>query len=404
MEKLAIHGGRPASESLIGYGRQDVSDEDVQAVVDCLRSDCLTCGPATEAFEESLEEVTGAAFVTAVANGTAALHVACLAAGIGPGDEVIVSSITFAASANCVRYCGGTPVFADIDPATWNIDPASIREKVTARTKAVVAVDFGGVPVNHEAIRAICDEFGLVFIEDAAHAIGTRTADGRAVGSIADVTCFSFHPVKTVTTGEGGAVATSDPKLAEMVELYARHGITRRSELLREKDVGGWHYEQLALGYNYRISDIEASLGTSQLKRLGEFAARRRELVAFYNREFSKIPEVSYQIDAAPDETVRHLYCLKFDCAALGVDRRFVYDALRAENIGVNVHYLPVHLLPYYRDLGHSRGECPNAEAYYDDAVTLPLHCRMSDEDARHVVDAVVKVVEWCRANKAGRR
>lgn len=401
MEKLAIHGGTPASGHMIGYGRQDVTEADVRAVVDCLRSDYLTCGPATEAFEEALRAATGAGYVTAVANGTAALHVACLAAGVGPGDEVVVSPITFAASANCVRYCGADPVFADIDPRTWNVDPASIRSKVTERTKAVVAVDFGGVHVSSDEIRALCDELGLVFIEDAAHSLGTARG-GRPVGSIADITTFSFHPVKTVTTGEGGAVATSDPGLAGLVELYAKHGITRDRALMRDKGEGGWYYEQLALGYNYRISDVEAALGASQLKRLGEFAERRRELVGFYNREFSGIPEVSFQQDPTPGETVRHLYCLKFDTEALGVDRRFVYDALRAENVGVNVHYLPVYLLPYYRDLGHGRGECPNAEDYYDHAVTLPLHCRMTDEDARHVVDAVGKVVEWCRANKAG--
>ena len=399
MEELAINGGKPASERLLGYGHQDISEEDIQAVADCLRSDYLTCGPATTAFEDAIKEETGAAYVTAVANGTAALHVACLAAGVKPGDEVIVSPITFAASANCVRYCGATPVFADIDPATWNVDPASIRAKVTEKTRAVVAVDFGGVHVDSDEIRKICDEFNLVFIEDAAHAMGTGRG-GRKVGSIADITTFSFHPVKTVTTGEGGAVATMDPELGKMIELYAKHGITRRPELMRETGEGGWYYEQLVLGYNYRISDIEASLGASQMKRLGEFGQRRRELVAFYNEKFAEIPEVSFQIDPTPDETVRHLYCLKFDTEALGTTRRFIFDALRAENIGVNVHYLPVYLLPYYKDLGHGRGECSNAEDYYDHAVTLPLHCKLADEDAQHVVDAVAKVVAWCRANR----
>lgn len=399
MEELAINGGNPASERLLGYGHQDISEADIQAIADCLRSDYLTCGPATVAFEDAIKQETGAAYVTAVANGTAALHVACLAAGVKPGDEVIVSPITFAASANCVRYCGATPVFADIDPKTWNVDPVSIRAKVTERARAVVAVDFGGVHVDSDEIRKICDEFGLVFIEDAAHAMGTGRG-GRKVGSIADITTFSFHPVKTVTTGEGGAVATMDPELGKMVELYAKHGITRRPELMRETGEGGWYYEQLVLGYNYRISDIEASLGASQMRRLGEFGRRRRELVAFYNEKFAEIPEVSFQIDPTPDETVRHLYCLKFDTEALGTTRRFIFDALRAENIGVNVHYLPVYLLPYYKDLGHGRGECPNAEDYYDHAVTLPLHCKLSDEDAQHVVDAVAKVVEWCRAGR----
>lgn len=400
MNELAINGGTPASDHYLGYGHQDIFEADIQAVVDCLKSDYLTCGPATVAFEDALKEVTGAKYVTAVANGTAALHVACLAAGIKPGDEVIVSPITFAASANCVRYVGATPVFADIDPKTWNISPDSIRERISSKTHAVVAVDFGGVHVDSDEIRKICDEHNLVFIEDAAHAIGT-SHNGVPVGSVADITTFSFHPVKTVTTGEGGAVATNNDEYGKFIELYAKHGITRKDEWMHNHDVGGWYYEQLVLGYNYRISDIEAALGVSQLKRLDEFGARRRELVSFYNEQFAKIPEVSFQVDASPENTVRHLYCLKFDTAALGTTRKFIFDALKAENIGVNVHYLPVYLLLYYQDLGHSRGENPHAEDYYDNCVTLPLHCCLTDDDAQHVVDAVTKVVEYCRAQKA---
>lgn len=400
MNELAINGGVPASDYLIGYGHQDVSDGDIQAVVDTLKSDFLTCGPATDNFEESLKGATGAGFVTAVANGTAALHIACLAAGIGKGDEVIVSPITFAASANCVLYCGGTPVFADIDPQTWNIDPAKIREKVTERTKAIVAVDFGGVPVKAAEIRAICDEFNLTFIEDAAHSLGTHHADGRLVGSVADITTLSFHPVKTVTTGEGGAVCTNDPELARRIVLFAKHGITRVRELMRNTDEGGWYYEQLELGYNYRISDIEAALGTSQLKRLSEFTKRRQEIVEFYNAEFAGIPEVSFQCDPYPGNTTRHLYCLRFNLQALGTTRRFVFDALRAENIGVNVHYLPVYRLPYYADLGYDADCCPEANRYYEEAITLPLHCCMTGEDAANVVAAVRKVIGWCLLQK----
>lgn len=396
MDKLAIDGGTPVRKKPLGYGHQDIDEDDIQAVVDTLRSDYLTCGPATERFEQVLAKATGAAYVTAVANGTAALHVACLAAGIGEGDEVIVSPITFAASANCVLYCGGMPVFADIDPKTWNISPESIREKVTDRTKAVVAVDFGGVAVDHDAIRSICDEFGLTFIEDAAHAIGT-SRDGRPVGSIADLTCFSFHPVKTVTTGEGGAVATNDPDLAQKVLLYAKHGITRDRSLMRHPDEGTWYYEQLILGYNYRISDIEASLGASQMKRLPEFSKKRREIVARYNEEFAKIPEVSFQYDPTPEETTRHLYVLRFDLESLRTTRRFVFDALKAEGIGVNVHYLPVYRLPYYAELEYDEKCCPEANRYYEECVTLPLHCRMSDDDVQDVMCAVRKVVDACR-------
>ena len=400
MSKLAIHGGRPASGRMIGYGHQVVDDSDIRAVVDCLRSDYLTCGPATGRFEEALAAATGAAHVTAVANGTAALHVACLAAGVGPGDEVVVSPVTFAASANCALYCGARPVFADIDPETWNIDPGKIREKVTGRTRAVVAVDFGGVPVDAAAIRAICDEFGLVFIEDAAHSLGSLHADGRPAGSVADLTTLSFHPVKTVTSGEGGAVCANDPELARRAALFARHGITRDAARMREPDAGGWHYEQLELGYNYRISDIQAALGASQLARLPEFAARRREIAAFYDRELADVPGVTPQRDPSPATTCRHLYCVRFDLEALGATRRFAYDALRAENIGVNVHYLPVYRLPYYADLGYDPACCPEANRYYDEAVTLPLHCAMTDDDAAAVVEAVRKVVAACRSGE----
>lgn len=397
MEKLAMRGGAPASERLLGYGRQTIDEDDIAAVVNVLRSDFLTCGPATERFERAIGETAGARYAIAVANGTAALHVACLAAGIGPGDEVIVSPITFAASANCVLYCGGTPVFADIDPRTWNVSPDSVRERISEKTKAVVAVDFGGVHVNSDAIRKICNEFGLVFIEDAAHSIGT-VRHGRPVGSIADMTTFSFHPVKTVTTGEGGAVTTDDAELARRISLFAKHGITRDPSLMGRADVGGWYYEQLELGYNYRISDIEAALGASQLRRLPEFSRRRRELTVYYDREFAEIPEVSYQYDPLSEDTTRHLYVLRFDLKALGVSRRFVFDALRAENIGVNVHYLPVYRLPYYAELGYDPDCCPEANRYYEEAITLPLHCELSDEDACHVVEAVRKVIDWCKA------
>lgn len=396
MEELAIRGGSPVRDTLLGYGHQQISDEDIQAVCEVLKSDYLTCGPTTEEFEHVLEEVTGAKHVTAVANGTAALHVACLAAGIKEGDEVIVSPITFAASANCVLYCGAKPVFADIKPDTWNVDPSSIREKITDHTKAIIAVDFGGVPVELDEIRAICDEFSLVLIEDAAHSLGSLYR-GRPVGSLADITTFSFHPVKTVTTAEGGAVATNDDALDERIKLFAKHGITRDRGLMEHPDEGGWYYEQLELGYNYRMSDLQAALGLSQLKRLPDFTKRRQEIVATFNDAFDAIPEVSYQYDEHADETTRHLYCLRFDTDALGVDRGFIFDALRAEGIGANVHYLPVYRLPYYQIQGLAPKESMEADSYYEEAVTLPLHCCMTDEDVQDVVKAVSKIVTALR-------
>lgn len=400
MTELAINGGQSVRDTLLGYGHQLITDEDIAAVEACLRSDYLTCGPATVEFESAIKAATDAKYVTAVANGTAALHVACLAAGISEGDEVIVSPITFAASANCVLYCGAAPVFADIDSKTWNISPDSIREKITDKTKAIVAVDFGGVPVELDAIRTICDEFSLILIEDAAHSLGS-SYKGKSVGSVADITTFSFHPVKTVTTGEGGAVATNNAVLAEKIALFAKHGITRDAQFMEDPDEGGWHYEQLELGYNYRISDIEAALGVSQMRRLPEFSKRRRELVAFYNSQFESIPEVAFQVDATPSETTRHLYCLRFDLEALGCDRRFIFDVLRAEGIGTNVHYLPVYRLPYYQHRGYDKDCCPNANAYYEETITLPLHCCMTDKDAQDAVDAVVKAIEFCRNKKS---
>ncbi|MEG0375475.1 MAG: UDP-4-amino-4,6-dideoxy-N-acetyl-beta-L-altrosamine transaminase [Raoultibacter sp.] len=399
MSELAINGGQPVRDALLGYGHQLITDEDIASVEACLRSDYLTCGPATAEFESAIKAATGAEFVTAVSNGTAALHVACLAAGISAGDEVIVSPVTFTASANCVLYCGATPVFADIDPQTWNISPDSIRDKITCKTKAIVAVDFGGVPVELDAIRSICDEFSLTLIEDAAHSLGS-SYKGKPIGSVADITTFSFHPVKTVTTGEGGAVATSSAALAEKIALFAKHGITRDANLMEHPDEGGWYYEQLELGYNYRVSDIEAALGVSQIRRLPEFSKRRKELVAFYDSEFATIPEVSFQVDASPKETTRHLYCLRFNLDALGCGRRFIFDALRAEGIGTNVHYLPVYRLPYYQHRGYDENCCPSANAYYEEAITLPLHCCMTDRDVQDVVDAVRKVIHCCKLDK----
>lgn len=402
MARLAIDGGRPVAESMIGYGRQLVDADDVEEVVNVLRSDYLTCGPVTERFEVELCKYTGARYATAVANGTAALHVACMAAGIGPGDEVIVSSMTFAASGNCVLYCGATPVFADIDEATWNISPESVASLIGPRTKAVIAVDFGGVHVASDALRKLCDENSLVLIEDAAHAIGT-SYNGRKVGSIADITCFSFHPVKTITSGEGGAVLTSDPSLAKEIELFAKHGITRAQELMREPLVGGWHYEMLRLGYNYRMSEIQAALASSQLKKLDRFAETRRRIVSVYDEAFRDVAGISFQEDSSPEDTVRHLYVLRFDENELGLTRRWVYDALKAENIGVNVHYMPVYMLPFYVDSGFKPGVCPNAEQYYKEAVTIPLHPGLSEQNVADVMGAVMKVVgSSCRSDRRG--
>lgn len=396
MDRLAINGGIPVRQTLIGYGRQYIDDADIQAVADTLKSPALTCGPKITELEKKLCEVTGAKYAVAVSNGTAALHIAAMAAGIGPGDEVIVSPITFAASANCVLYCGGTPVFADINPKTYNIDPASIREKITEKTKAIVAVDFTGQAVELEEIRKICEEYNLILIEDAAHSIGTKY-DGKPVGSIADMTTFSFHPVKTVTSGEGGAVTTNDEALYRKLRLYPTHGITRNQEEMLNPSDAGWYYEQVDLGYNYRMTDIQAALLISQLGKLPAFSARRKEIVKHYDEVFGEMPEIIVQQEIPQSDTTRHLYILRLNTELLTCDRRKFFDALRAENIGTQVHYIPVYWHSYYEKLGYKKGLCPEAEKLYSEILSIPLFFAMSDEDVEDVITAVKKLVEAFR-------
>lgn len=396
MSFLALHGGEPVRGTRLGYGHQYIDEADIQAVVNVLKSDFLTCGPKVEKLEKRLCALTGAPYCTTVSNGTAALHTACLAAGIQPGDEVITTPITFAATANAILYCGGTPVFADIDPATYEIDPKSVESCITEKTKAVIAVDFTGAPCDYDALRSICRKHHLYLIEDAAHSIGTRYR-GMPVGQIADLTTFSFHPVKTVTAGEGGAVMSKDPELARRVLMFARHGITRDQQLLQEQGNSNWYYEQQMLGYNYRLTDLQCALALSQLDKLDRFAARRRELVRRYNEALEELPEVCVQEEYEGADTVRHLYILRLETDCLSCGRQEFYDAMQAENIGVNVHYIPVYWFPYYRSLGYRRGLCPNAEAYYESSMTLPLYYSMTDGDQEDVIRAVKKVVEYYR-------
>ncbi len=396
MEELAINGGKPVRENAIGYGRQYIDEEDIAAVVETLKSPALTCGPKIDELEAKLCEVTGAKYAVAVSNGTAALHIAAMAAGIGEGDEVIVSPITFAASANCVLYCGGRPVFADIHPDTYNIDPACIEKLITPKTKAVVAVDFTGQAVELDEIRSICKAHNLILIEDSAHAIGTKY-DGKGIGSIADMTCFSFHPVKTVTSGEGGAVTTNDEALYKKLRLYRAHGITRNQEEMAHASAGAWYYEQVELGYNYRITDIQAALLISQLKKLPAFSARRKEIVAKYNEAFSQIPEIFVQREILKSDTTRHLYILRLNLELLTCDRKQFFDALRAENVGTQVHYIPVYWHPYYEKLGYQKGLCPHAEKLYQEILSIPLYYSLTDEDVDDVICAVKKLVEYFR-------
>lgn len=397
MEQLAINGGYPVRTGKIYYGRQWIDDSDLEAICKVLKSDFITCGPKVMEMEEELAKYTGAKYAVAVSNGTAALHCACLAAGIGPGDEVITTPITFAASANCALYCGAKPVFADIDPDTYNIDSASIRACITKRTKAVVAVDFTGQVVDYEAIRAICDEYGLVFIEDAAHSLGTKY-NGRQVGSLADMTTFSFHPVKTVTGGEGGAVLTDSEEYHKKLTLAHAHGITHEEEWMQDAPhEGPWYYEQVELGFNYRITDFQAALIISQMKKLDKFIARRKEIVSRYNEAFADIPELILQKEIPQSDTCRHLYIIRLDLDKLKCTRREFFDAMSAENVQCQIHYVPVYWFPYYRKLGYEKGLCPRAEELYREIMSIPLYPRMTDQDVEDVIQAVKKVTAWYR-------
>ena len=388
MNELAINGGKPVRNTVISYGKQWIDDKDIESVVEVLKSDFLTCGPKVAELEQKLCKYTGAEHAVAVSNGTAALHCACMAADIGPGDEVITTPITFAASANCVLYCGAKPVFADIDEETYNISPKSIEEKITSKTKAVIAVDFTG-------IREICDKHNLIFIEDAAHAIGTKYND-KYVGNLADMTCFSFHPVKTVTSGEGGAILTNNKKYYEKLVLAHTHGITKDANIIVYKNPEGpWCYEEVSLGYNYRITDIQSALLISQLDKLDYFKARRKEIVERYNEAFKDVPAIRIQKEIPESDTCRHLFIIRLDLDKLNCTRRQFFDAMKAENILCQVHYIPVYYFPYYNGLGYEKGLCPNAEKLYDEIISIPLYPKMTDEDVEDVINAVNKIVEY---------
>ena len=394
MEKLAIRGGYPVRAGKIYYGRQWIDEDDIEAVAETLRSDFITCGPKVDEMERELEAYTGAKYAVAVSNGTAALHCACIAAGVGAGDEVITTPITFAASANCALYCGARPVFADINPETYNIDPASIRERITDKTKAIVAVDFTGQAVEYDEIRKICDEHNLIFIEDAAHSFAT-SYNRKKVGSLADMTTFSFHPVKTITGGEGGAITTNNEAYYKKLVLAHTHGITHDENLMEgAPHEGPWYYEEIALGYNYRITDFQAALIVSQMKKLDMFAARRKEIVKRYDEAFNAIPEIIVQKEIPQSDTCRHLYIIRLDLNKLTCTRREFFDAMSAENVQCQIHYVPVYWFPYYQHLGYEKGLCPNAEEVYKGIMSIPLYPKMTDQDVEDVIHAVKKVVE----------
>ena len=394
MEKPAVLGGTPVRENKIYYGRQWIEEDDISAVGDVLRSNFITCGPMVSKVEKELAAYTGAKYAVAVSNGTAALHCACIAAGIREGDEVITTPLTFAASANCALYVGAKPVFADINPETY-IDPKSIREHITPKTKAVVAVDFTGQCVEIEEIRAICDEYHLIFIEDAAHAIGSAY-NGKKVGSLADMTCFSFHPVKTITSGEGGAITTNNEELYKKLVLAHTHGITHEEELMEDAPhEGRWVYEQISLGFNYRMTDFQAALLDSQLKKLDGFKEKRQQIVNRYNEAFKDLPGIIVQKEIKESDTCRHLYIIRLDLDKLSCTRREFFDAMSAENVQCQVHYVPVYYFPYYRHLGYEKGLCPNAEEVYKGIMSIPLYPKLTEEEIEDTIHAVKKIHDW---------
>jgi perosamine synthetase len=394
LEKLAIHGGTPVRDRLLPYGRQSVDDADVQAVVKVLKSDWLTTGPKIGEFEERVASWIGARHAVSFSSGTAALHGAAFAAGLGPGDEALTTPMTFCATTNCILYQGATPVFADVSPDTLNLDPDEVSRKLSLRTssrvKAIIAVDYAGHPAALDELAEMAKEHGALLIEDACHALGAEY-QGKRVGSIADMTVFSFHPVKHLTTGEGGMVATNDARLAETLRRFRNHGIS--SEARQRQETGPWFYEMVLLGFNYRLTDIACALGLSQLEKLTANLARRREIAAQYAEAFRDLPAIV--IPTVRDGVVPawHLYPVRLKLELLAVGRREIFEAMRAENIGVNVHYIPVHQHPYYRERFNIEADYPIAEDAYERLISLPMFHSMTTEDVEDVIHALRKVV-----------
>lgn len=376
--------------TFLSYGKQQIDEDDITAVVETLRSPFLTQGPKVEEFEQAVADYVGAKYAVAFSNGTAALHGACYAAGISDGDEVITTPITFVATSNAVLYCGGTPVFADIDERTYNLEPLDIEKKITSKTKAIMPVDFTGQPADIDAIMDIAKGHNLVVIEDGAHSLGA-SYKGRKIGSQADMTMFSFHPVKPITTGEGGIITTNNEEYYEKLKLFRSHGIQKTPYAVEQ---GDWYYEMIELGFNYRMNDIQATLGLSQMKKLDGFIERRREIAALYNEKLTNIPGVILPEQLEGTASGWHLYMIQLDQKVLGKSRREIFDEMREMNIGVHVHYIPVYWQPYYQGLGYAKGICSVAEKWYAQALTLPIHPMMTNEDVLDVVEALKETMK----------
>jgi len=371
----------------IPYGRQSIDDEDIRAVIEVLKSDWITTGPLIEKFENAFALAVDAPYAVALSSGTAALHAAMFAIGIAPGDEVIVPAMTFAATANCIVYQGGAPVFADVTPDNLLIDPEDVEKKITSKTKAIISVDYTGHPCNYDRLKTIARNKDLFLVEDACHALGADYR-GRKVGSLADLTAFSFHPVKHITTGEGGMVTTGDPDMAARARIFRNHGIT--TDQRQRSEQGTWYYEMVELGYNYRITDFQCALGLSQLRKLPRWLARRRGIARRYDEAFKTVVGIRL-LNVQPDVNhAYHLYVVRLTLDGLKANRKSIFTSLRQAGIGVNVHYIPVHLHPFYRErFGTGPGLCPVAEAAYEQIISLPIFPGMSEDDVEAVIRAV---------------
>ena len=394
MKRLAVDGGAPVRAKMLPYGHQWIDDQDIVAVVDTLRSEWLTTGPRVAEFEAAFADRIGAKYAVAVSSGTAALHAAVYAAGIGPGDEVVVPPMSFVASANCVRYVDGTVTFVDVRRDTLNLDPGQAESAINNRTRAMVTVDYAGQPSDLNELNQVARKHNLVVIEDGCHALGA-TYCGRKVGTLAHLTTFSLHPVKHITTGEGGVVTTDDPEMASRLRSFRTHGIT--SDARQRETTGSWYYEMVDLGYNYRLTDFQCALGLSQLGKLSAWLKRRSEIAAIYSAALSELPEIELPAVLPDRESAWHLYVLRLNLDQLRVGRTEVFRALRAENIGVNVHYIPIPWHPYYQKRGYSKGQWPVAESAYERLISIPIWAGMNDQDVDDVILAMKKVINEYR-------
>lgn len=384
---------------MIPYGRQDITQEDIQAVKSVLESEYLTQGPAVSVFEQKVADYCGASHAVAVNSATSALHIACLALGLGPGDMLWTSPITFVASANCALYCGAEVDFVDIDPKTCNLSAERLEEKLKAARisgklpKIVIPVHLCGQPCEMLRIWELSIEYGFRIIEDASHAIGAKYL-GDPVGNcrFSDITVFSFHPVKIITTGEGGMALTKDPTIAEKMMLFRSHGITRDPKQMTHEPDGPWYYQQIELGFNYRITDIQAALGISQMDRLDEYVSRRHRIAERYRSHLQELP-LSFQMQPANTYTAYHLFVIRLDVARISVSHRQVFESMRERGIGVNLHYIPVPSQPYYQNMGFKMGDFPESERYYSEAISLPMYPKLTEGEQDHVIESLKKSV-----------